>query len=66
MKPETATERVFSRQFQQIINAGTGPIHVARRRCFYSMKVGCYPNATAAFQLMKILKSGDVALNSGR
>ena len=30
------------------------------------MKVGCYPNATAAFQFMKILKSGDVALNSGR
>ena len=41
-------------------------MHVARRRCLYSMKVGCYPNATAAPQLMKILKSGDVALNSGR
>ena len=66
MKPETATETVFSRQFQQIINAGTGPMHMARRRCFYSMKISCYPNATAVFQLMKILKSGDVALNPGK
>ena len=39
--------------------------HAERRRCFYSMKVSYYPNATSTFQLMMILKSGDVALNPG-
>ena len=40
-------------------------MHVERRRCFYSMKVSYYPNATAIFQFMMILKSGNVALKPG-
>lgn len=38
---------------------------VARRRRFYSTKLSYYPNATATFQLMSVLTSGDVASNPG-
>ena len=40
-------------------------MRVERRRCFYSMKVSYYPNATAIFQFMMIFKSGNVALKPG-
>ena len=40
-------------------------MHAEQGRCFYSMKVSYYPNATSTFQFMMILKSGNVALNPG-